>query len=77
MLKGTKVGYYRKSGRKLSKEPKRGLATARSASRIGSHRKSTKNQYAIYIEQQENLEIDNALFTLQSLEKSSVGNRSY
>ena len=36
-----------------------------------------KNQYAIYVEQQENSEIDNALFTLRSLEKNSVGNQSY
>ena len=71
MCKATKVG-YRKTGRRISRDARKAVI------RVSANRKKNpKNQYAIYVEQQENSEIDNALFTLRSLEKNSVGNQSY
>ena len=73
MCKATKVG-YRKTGRRISGDARKAVTVIRVSA---NRKKNPKNQYAIYVEQQENSEIDNALFTLRSLEKNSVGNQSY
>ena len=71
MCKATKVG-YRKTGRRISRDARKAVTVIRVSA---NRKKNPKNQYAIYVEQQE--KIDNALFTLRSLEKNSVGNQSY
>ena len=73
MCKATKVG-YRKTGRRISRDARKAVTVIRVSANL---KNNPKNQYAIYVEQQENSEIDNALFTLRSLEKNSVGNQSY
>ena len=73
MCKATKVG-YRQTGRRISRDARKTVTVIRVSA---NRKKNPKNQYAIYVEQQENSEIDNALFTLRSLEKNSVGNQSY
>ena len=73
MCKATKVG-YRKTGRRISRDARKAVTVIRVSA---NRKKNPKNKYAIYVEQQENSEIDNALFTLRSLEKNSVGNQSY
>ena len=73
MCKATKVG-YRKTGRRISRDARKAVTVIRVSA---NRKKNPKNQYAIYVEQQENSEIDNALFTLRSLEKNSVGNQIY